>query len=117
VKTFDIKVQKEAVPEGWVRVDLSGFLDAHTVREFDASKAELLRSASCNILLVLEKLNYISSAGVASLMGLMQKLRGGKGRLVLLRPSDKVFHVLKTLGFTNIFQIVQDDSELDTHEP
>lgn len=73
---------------------------------------DLITTGAAKVVLGLENLSYISSAGVASLMSLMQKLRNREGTLVILRPSEKVFHVLKTLGFTNIFQIVNDESEV-----
>jgi len=112
VKTFQINVHepKDATP--YRRVDLSGFLDAHTVREFDERMHHLAAGGTSNILLGLRNLNYISSAGVASLMGLMQRLRNQQGSLVILSPSEKVFHVLKTLGFTSIFQIVADEKDV-----
>lgn len=112
MKTFDIRIQEAEAVSGWSQVDLSGFLDAHTVREFDERMAKLVNDGQTHIALGLQNLNYISSAGVASLMGLMQKLRSASGNLAIVHPSDKVFHVLKTLGFTNIFQIVNDVSEL-----
>lgn len=113
MKTFEITVQEAEVSGGhFLRVDLSGFLDAHTVRQFDSRMAELIGAGGRNVLLCLEALNYISSAGVASLMSLMQRLRSEEGTLVILRPSEKVHHVLRTLGFTNIFQIIQDENEL-----
>lgn len=112
MKTFEINIQSETPSEGWRRVDLKGFLDAHTVRDFDERMSGLIDSGAVQIMLGLESLNYISSAGVASLMSLMQKLRTRQGKLVILRPSEKVYHVLKTLGFTNIFQIIKNEDEL-----
>jgi anti-anti-sigma factor len=112
VKTFEIIIQDQTEAGPYRRVDLTGFLDAHTVREFDERMSQLAASGCANILLGLKELSYISSAGVASLMGLMQRLRNQQGSLVILRPSDKVFHVLKTLGFTSIFQIVNDENEI-----
>jgi anti-anti-sigma factor len=112
VKTFEITIHDAVETTPYRRVDLSGFLDAHTVREFDSRMNQLVSTGTSSIVLGLQSLNYISSAGVASLMGLMQRLRGQQGNLVILSPSDKVFHVLKTLGFTSIFQIVGDEKEI-----
>ncbi len=112
MKTFEISIQNSPESATYQRVDLNGFLDAHTVREFDQQMAQLLTSGATHIVLGLEGLNYISSAGVASLMGLMQRLRNQEGDLIIFRPSEKVFHVLRTLGFTNIFQIVENEKDL-----
>ena len=45
------------------------------------------------------------------MMGLAHRLRKMEGKLVLLNPSEKVFKILDTLGFTKIFQITHDESE------
>ena len=54
----------------------------------------------------------ISSAGISALMGLTHRLRKSAGELVLVHPTDKVYRVFRTLGFTNIFKIVESESEL-----
>jgi anti-sigma B factor antagonist len=63
------------------------------------------------VVLDIGELSYISSAGIGAMMGLAQRLRKKGGLLVLSKPSEKVYKILDTLGFTKIFQIVHDNDE------
>lgn len=58
-----------------------------------------------HIHLSLEQLTFISSAGISALMHLTHRLRQRTGELVLVKPSEKVHRVFKTLGFTNISRL------------
>jgi anti-anti-sigma factor len=92
-------------------VKLSGFLDAHTVTDFERKMESCLQEGRAQVVLDIGELNYISSAGIGAMMGLAHRLRKMEGKLVLLNPSEKVFKILDTLGFTKIFQITHDESE------
>ena len=56
VKTFEITIQEKADAAAMQRVDLNGFLDAHTVREFDQEMAQLLAAGATQVVLGLENL-------------------------------------------------------------
>lgn len=91
-----------------MQVHISGFLDAHTVDQFEKEMDTLLEKQYVKFIMDLSDLNYISSAGIGVLMVLLQQLRRRHGDLVLLRPSSKVYKILDLLGFTKIFNIVND---------
>ena len=111
VKNYDLVIH-EADPNHDVRrVDVIGCLDSHTVVGFEKSLHKLLDEGAEKVVIDLAELNYISSAGISALMGLTHRLRKGSGDLVLLKPTEKVFRVFRTLGFTNIFTIVEDEEK------
>ncbi|MDK2971728.1 MAG: anti-sigma factor antagonist [Candidatus Sumerlaeota bacterium] len=111
MKSYDIKIHEAQETHGIQRVDVIGCLDSHTVVSFEKSLTELLdKSNSDRLLIDLSQLNYISSAGISALMGLTHRLRKRGGDVVLLKPTEKVFRVFRTLGFTNIFTIAEDDA-------
>jgi len=110
LKPLDISLQPDNPPPVAV-VKLAGFLDAHTVTDFDARMENFLDQKRTQVVLDIGDLNYISSAGIGAMMGLAHRLRKMEGKLILLKPSDKVFKILDTLGFTKIFQITHDESE------
>lgn len=78
---------------------------------FDKDLERYLDEGRHRVVLDIGELSYISSAGIGAMMGLAQRLRKKGGILVLLRPSEKVFKILDTLGFTKIFQITNDADE------
>jgi anti-anti-sigma factor len=109
VKPLEISLQPHDPPVALIR--LAGFLDAHTVSMFDKDLERYLDEGRHRVVLDIGELSYISSAGIGAMMGLAQRLRKKGGILVLLRPSEKVFKILDTLGFTKIFQITNDADE------
>lgn len=91
--------------------DLRGYIDAHTVIEFEKAVNHSIENGTKNIILDISGLSYISSAGIGAMMGLARKLTQRSGDLVLLNPTQKVFAILDGLGFTKIFKIAADESE------
>ncbi len=113
VKSFEIEIKPtEDNDNDYVLVGISGFLDAHTVTNFESKMDEIVSSGKTKIVVDMQNLNYISSAGIGAMMGLTQKLRKQTGDLVLLNPSEKVYKILDLLGFTRIFRIATDKSKL-----
>lgn len=113
MKNYDLIVHPLNEHQKTRRAELVGTLDSHTVINFERSVDELVAEGTEKVLLDLQNLSYISSAGISALMGLTHRLRQREGELILLRPSEKVHRVFRTLGFTNIFRIVEDPSEID----
>ncbi len=97
-------------PDGLV-FDLHGYIDAHTVIEFEKAVQAAMAGGANRIVLDISGLSYISSAGIGAMMGLTRKLNQEGGDLVLLRPTPKVFTILDGLGFTKIFKIATDEAE------
>ena len=112
MKSLDLNIRLENAGKDYSLIDLTGFLDAHTVRSFEERLDEILESGHKRLAINLENLKYISSAGIGALMGVAHRLRGAGGDIVLLRPNQKVFKILDLLGFTKIFNIAQDEDEI-----
>jgi anti-sigma B factor antagonist len=112
MKSFELNVKVDATENNLKIIELSGFLDAHTVNSFEFRLDETMQDGQRNVVIDLHGLNYISSAGIGALMALTQKLRNESGDLVLLRPNEKVFKILDLLGFTKIFNIAVKEEDI-----
>lgn len=113
MKNYELKILDSEANGGEVQnLEVHGCLDSHTVVPFEKSVAELIDRGVRQVRLNLSQLNYISSAGISALMGLTHQLRKQGGDLVLLRPTEKVYRVFRTLGFTNIFTIAEISDEV-----
>ncbi len=90
-------------------LELVGQLDAHTAPEFERYlEARVKAGARHRIILDFHLLDYISSAGLGVLMGLIEEVRSGGGDIKLAALPEKIFHVLDLLGFPMVFQICPD---------
>jgi anti-sigma B factor antagonist len=114
MKSFDLNLKVETTGNNYCIIELSGFLDAHTVNSFENRLEEILQEGEVRLVIDLQGLSYISSAGIGALMALTQHLRRKDGDLVLLKPNDKVYKILDLLGFTKIFNVAVKDEEINS---
>ena len=83
----------------------AGFINAHTVREFEQALEGLVESGHFSILINCSDLNYISSAGLGAIMGLIETVREHGGDILLSNLQDNVFAIFDTLGFTQLYRV------------
>jgi anti-sigma B factor antagonist len=109
-------VSEASVPGSSVTViELSGQLDAHTASEFERFLERVVRDeGKRQLVLDFHDLEYISSAGLGVLMGLIEEVRAIGGDMKLAALPEKIFHVLDLLGFPIVFQIFPSVKEAET---
>lgn len=84
---------------------LKGRMDAVTAPEFDTWLADRLTAGDTSFVLDLAGLEYVSSAGLRSLLSAAKKLKARDGKLALCGLSGTVEDVFRISGFLNIFQV------------
>jgi anti-sigma B factor antagonist len=100
-------VEVPLADEGITLLELAGELDAHTAPDFEQFLERVVREETrSKLILDFHKLEYISSAGLGVLMGLIEEVRAKSGDMKLAALPDKIFHVLDLLGFPVVFQII-----------
>ncbi len=92
-------------------VEPDGFINAHTVRQFEESLERLVQGGQFTILLNCQRLNYISSAGLGAIMGLIETVRENGGDILLSDLQENVFSIFDTLGFTQLYRVFQTEAE------
>ena len=90
-------------------LDLNGFLDAHTAPIFEQSIEDQVKADNFKIIINLENLEYISSAGLGVFMGFIEDIRDNKGDIKICTASAKVYKVFDLLGFPNLFDILDNE--------
>ncbi|RMH89431.1 MAG: anti-sigma factor antagonist [Calditrichaeota bacterium] len=88
-------------------LQLSGYLDAHTAPEFEATLQQLMEEKRYRIVASLEQLQYISSAGLGVFMGFIEEVRENQGDIKIAGASPRVFKVFDLLGFPNLYQFFE----------
>lgn len=95
---------------------LKGPLDANTQKDLEKKADEIISGGAGNILLDLNEVSYMGSAGLRALHLIAGKFGGDKqaerfAHVKLLKPSSEVRRVLKTLGFDNYIDVFDDLDE------
>ena len=103
-------------------IELAGQLDAHTASEFERFLENVVRDeGKRQLVLDFHGLEYISSAGLGVLMGLIEEVRSANGDMKLAAVPEKIYHVLDLLGFPLVFQIFgtvpEAEAGFDSGEP
>ena len=83
-----------------------GFLDADTVLRLRKVLFDLIGEERYKLIIDMEKLEYISSAGVGVFIGVIKRVRENDGDIIFLHPLPTVYRVLDILGLTKIFKIL-----------
>lgn len=89
---------------------LKGHLDAHTAPELEQVLSSLVTNNRNKILVNLQELEYISSAGLGVFMAFIEDVRDKGGDIKLTSMKPKVYSVFDLLGFPLLFDI-EDDQE------
>ncbi len=103
---MEIQTRKEKVA---VVVSVKGRMDAVTAPEFDKHVVDLISRGEKTFLVNLSELDYISSAGLRSILALAKKLKERAGKIVVAGLKGPVEEVFKISGFQSMFKIF--DSE------
>ena len=90
---------------GGTVVALAGRLDAVTTPEYERRIGELLAGDETRLVLDLERLDYISSAGLRGLLLTAKLLQARAGQLRFANVTGSVRSVFDMSGFSNMFPI------------
>jgi len=97
--------------DGVAVLEPEGFINAHTVRQFEGALEGLVQQGRFTILLNCQKLSYISSAGLGAIMGLIETVRDNGGDILLSDLQENVFTIFDTLGFTQLYRVFPTEDE------
>jgi anti-sigma B factor antagonist len=93
-------------------VDLSGKITiAEGAIELRRLIDDLLESGRSKILLSLDKVGFVDSAGLGEVVACYKRALEKGGTIKILRPSGKVADLLSLTRITEIFEIYQDEGE------
>jgi anti-anti-sigma factor len=91
---------------GRIIVSVEGRMDAVSAPDFDRKCEEWIAEGESVFIVDFGGLEYISSAGLRSLLILGKKLSAKKGKVVIAALKDVVKEVFAISGFGSIFTVV-----------
>lgn len=83
-------------------VELAGTLDSNTTEAVEQHIIPLIEP-DCQILLDMEKVYYMSSAGLRLLLLLSRNISENKGKVILTGISERLKDIMSMTGFLNFF--------------
>ena len=92
-------------------VKVSGVVDSETVDEFSSSLASLVEKGEFQILLDIEELSYINTAGLSVIADVFKKARQNQGSLKILNAPEPIKELLDIVRFTRIIDLFDDEEE------
>jgi anti-sigma B factor antagonist len=94
-----------------VRIDIEGSLDVHAFERLDEFIASQFRKGIHRLVVMLDRVDYLSSAGAGVFIGAVGTARAGGGDIVLVNPSPSARLVLEQLGLMGEFRFAKDETE------
>ena len=91
--------------------DLNGRLDSTTSGYGYDELVKIAQSGNKQVLLNLEKLEFVSSAGLRSLLVAAKLLQAAEGQLKLCQANPAVSNVLQTSGFNSLLSLYATEAE------
>ena len=91
--------------EGVLLIRVSGRIDGSNAAAFDRAVIDALETDDRTVLMDLENLSYINSAGLRTFAKVARRLRRGAGELALCAMRDEARKVFVIAGFDKIIPI------------
>jgi anti-sigma B factor antagonist len=92
-------------------VDLEGNLDTNTAPDAESHLSKLMSEDITKILINLEKLDYISSAGLRVFLATAKQLKSTGGELRLCHLNETVQEIFDMSGFSTILSVSSSETE------
>ena len=86
----------------------AGRIDGATARSFEETALALMADAPSNVVVDMTNVNYLSSAGLRSLLIIAKQIKSGGGAAALCGLSENVAAVITVSGFNAIFGVHDD---------
>ncbi len=98
----------EREEQGWSVLAVKGRLDSVTAERFSAQCATWLDAGRANVVLDLSGLEYVSSAGLSSILGAAKRVQARSGRLAVAGLKGLVKEIFAISGFETVLPTYTD---------
>jgi len=86
-------------------------LHGHRLEDLGETLGALLDRGACRVVLDLEKVRFIDSAGLGDLVGWKKRALQLGGDIRLLRARDRIRDILELTALARLFQVFDDEAE------
>jgi anti-anti-sigma factor len=99
-------VKKSELPDEITVISLEGSLDTHTFNDFNEKIMDCIKNGNTKIILDFEKLKFISSAGLGTLVGLCDEVEENddEGFIKIYGLSQEIEDIFDMMGFVELIE-------------
>lgn len=108
---MEIAVRKVGDMGEIAMIRISGVVDSETVDRFGEAIEDVFKEGCHNIVLDIDGLTYINTAGLSIIADAFKTSSQNKGALKILRAGDAIKELLDVVRFTKIIDIYEDEEE------
>ena len=88
-------------------IDVAGRLDSATTPAFDAYCDKLMAEGAITFVMNFEKLDFINSGALRSIILMMKKVKPQGGNIVICGAKGTAKETFEVFGFSNMFPIAE----------
>ena len=88
-------------------VDVAGGIDVFTAPRLRELLIDLVSKGSCQLIVNMEKAEFLDSAGLGVLVGGLKRVRARGGWLDLACTRERILEIFRVTGLTKVFGIHQ----------
>lgn len=100
-----MEIENTGEEKGWTIIKVTGRMDAVTAPEFESRMLDWINDGDTQVIIDLAGLEYISSAGLRSILTIAKKLKSTAGKLILASLRNTVKEVFEISGFSTIIPV------------
>jgi anti-sigma B factor antagonist len=112
--SLDIRIENNT-QKGVTRIHLGKSLDSDTAPALDKAIEDETPAPSKALILDMKDLDYISSAGIRSVMKALKVMKASGGRLILANRQPQIVKVFEIMLSLPDFKVFSNDQELDRY--
>lgn len=98
-----------------VVVRLQGRLDAASSPQLEKKINSIIESGHFKLILNLEGVDYLSSAGMRLMLSVSKKLKQLEGKVVACNLNEEVMDVIKMAGFHQVLELYSSEEDSFNH--
>jgi anti-sigma B factor antagonist len=92
-------------------MELSGEVDAYTSARFREQMVELIENGAVNLIISMDRVEYIDSSGLGALVGGLKRASEREGRIVIVCNNLQVRKVFEITGLERVFPLFAIEEE------
>ncbi len=107
----EIQIEIQRIDDRTTIIHLAGDVTTFAEKEINAAYAQVSNNGAINIIFNFRENDYINSAGIAILIGLVTESRRNNQRLIMSMPSthfQKIFRMVGLSQYADVYPSLED---------